>query len=77
MSETSAGEALFKQYGKPFQEKIFQGLLTDHTWAAQMSEVMEPNYFDLKYLSFLSNKYFKYHEKYKTFPTFSLLVSII
>jgi len=77
MSEISSNEALFKQYGRPFQEKIFQGLLTDHGWAAQMSEVMEPNYFDLRYLAFLSDKYFKYHEKYKSFPTLSLLISII
>jgi len=77
MSEFNPGEALFKQYGKAFQEKIFQGLLTDHTWAAQMSEVMKPVYFDLKYLAYLSDKYFKYHTKYKTFPTMSLLISII
>ena len=77
MSEFNVGDALFKQYGRQFQEKIFQGLLTDHTWAAQMSEVMKPVYFDLKYLSFLSDKYFKYHEKYKAFPTMSLLISII
>jgi replicative DNA helicase len=77
MSEFNPGEALFKQYGKSFQEKIFQGLLTDHTWAAQMTEVMKPVYFDLKYLAFLSDKYFKYHAKYKAFPTMSLLISII
>ncbi len=77
MSDNSPGEALFKQYGKPFQEKIFQGLLTDHTWAAQMSEVMQPNYFDLKYLAYLSDKYFKYNGKYRSFPTLSLLISII
>jgi len=77
MSEFNPGEALFKQYGKAFQEKIFQGLLTDHTWAAQMTEVMKPVYFDLKYLAFLSDKYFKYHAKYKAFPTMSLLISII
>ena len=77
MSEINPGEALFKQYGKPFQEKIFQGLLTDHAWAAQMSEVMKANYFDLRYLAYLSDKYFKYHERYKTFPTLPLLVSII
>ena len=58
MSEINPGEALFKQYGKPFQEKIFQGLLTDHAWAAQMSEVMKANYFDLRYLAYLSDKYF-------------------
>ena len=77
MRETQASEALFKQYGKPFQEKIFQGLLTDHHWAAQMTEVMRSDYFDLRYLSYLADKYFKYHGKYKSFPTMSLLISII
>lgn len=77
MSELNPGEALFKQYGKSFQEKIFQGLLSDHTWAAQMTEVMLPTYFDLRYLAYLSDKYFKHHVKYKTFPTMALLISII
>ena len=67
----------FKQYGKAFQEKIFQGLLHDHAWAAQMIEVMSPGFFELKYLHYLTEKYFKYHEKYKCFPTMGLLVSII
>ena len=26
----------FKQYGRNFQEKIFQGLVSDHSWASQM-----------------------------------------
>jgi hypothetical protein len=69
--------ALFKSYGKKFQEQIFQGLLTDHTWATQMVEVMSPAYFDLKYLSFLTDRYFKHYNKYKTFPTMQLLISII
>ena len=55
----------FKQYGKAFQEKIFQGLLHDHVWAAQMVEVMIPGFFELKYLHYLTEKYFKYHENYK------------
>jgi len=69
--------ALFKSYGKKFQEQIFQGLLTDHPWATQMVEVMNPTYFDLKYLSFLTDRYFKHYNKYKTFPTMQLLISII
>lgn len=69
--------ALFRNYGKSFQEKIFQGLLTDHTWAAQISEVMQSDYFDLRYLAYLTDKYFKYHTKYKSFPTLQLLISII
>ena len=67
----------FAQYGKQFQEKIFQSLLSDHTWAAQMIEVMNPQFFDLKYLNYLADKYFSYHIKYKTFPTMSLLITII
>jgi len=67
----------FRHYGKSFQEKIFQGLLTDHTWAAQIVEVMKPDFFDVKYLSYLTDKYFAYFYKYKCFPTAKLLVSII
>ena len=67
----------FAQYGKQFQEKIFQGLLSDHTWASQMIEVMNPQFFDLRYLTYLTEKYFSYHVKYKSFPTMSLLISIV
>ena len=60
----SAGQAHFSQYGKSFQEKIFQCFLTDRTWATQMTEVMTPSYFDLKYLQYLSEKYFAYFQKF-------------
>lgn len=73
----SQGTAYFSQYGKSFQEKIFQGLLTDRSWATQMTEIMTPSYFDLKYLQYLSKSYFGYHQKYKDFPTLNLLVTII
>ncbi|MBK23553.1 MAG: hypothetical protein CME70_06060 [Halobacteriovorax sp.] len=71
------GTPHFGQYGKTFQEKIFQGLLTDHKWAAQMVEVMSPDFFEVKYLAYLTEKYFVYFGKYKAFPTLSLLISII
>lgn len=67
----------FSQYGRPFQEKIFQGLITDSTWAAQMIEVVDVSYFDIDYLRFLAEKYFAYYNKYKCFPTLGLLVTII
>jgi len=67
----------FGQYGKQFQEKIFQCFLIDHQWSTQMSDVMTSEYFDLRYLKYLTERYFKYYEKYKSFPTLSLLVSII
>jgi replicative DNA helicase len=70
-------EKNFAKFGKAFQEKVFQGMLTDTTWSAQMIEVVNPDYFDLKYLGFLCSKYFSYYEKYKTFPTLSILITII
>ena len=73
----ASGEAHFRKYGKSFQEKIFQGFLTDHEWGSQMIEDMDPTFFDVRYLSYLSDKYFSYFKKYKCFPTMQLLVSII
>jgi hypothetical protein len=69
--------ASFAKYGKQFQEGIFQGLLTDSIWAAQMIEVMNPSFFDIKYLEFLCEKYFDYYKKYKCFPSLGLLIPLI
>lgn len=67
----------FGTYGKSFQEKIGQALLTDPKWAEQMMEVFDSSYFELKYLQFLADRYFSYSKKYKVFPTLQLLVTII
>jgi replicative DNA helicase len=75
LSDIQAGQ--FAQYNKPFQEKIFQGLLTDLKWSAQMVEVMRPDFFELRYLEYLCDKYFNYFKQYRCFPTQSLLISII
>jgi len=72
-----SNDSLFSNYGKQFQEKIFQGLMSDQRWATQMFEVMASHYFDVKYLSYLCEKYFSYYEKYRCFPTMGLLVSIV
>ena len=67
----------FGTYGKSFQEKIGQALLSDAKWAEQMMEVFDSSYFELKYLQFLADRYFAYSKKYKVFPTLQLLVTII
>ena len=74
---SAATRASFGQYGKSFQEKIVQALLTDRPWAEQMLEVVDVSYFDLRYLSFLADRYFGHAKKYKVFPTLQLLVTII
>lgn len=71
MSET------FTAFGKSFQEKVLQSMFMDPRWAEQTMEVMKPEYFDLKYLQFLADKYYKFAQKYKTFPSMQMLVTII
>ena len=70
-------EAYFARYGKSFQEKIFQCFMSDREWAAQMVEIMNPTFFEVNYLKYLSERFFAYYTKYKCFPTMSLLVTII
>lgn len=67
----------FGTYGKSFQEKVVQALLNDQKWAEQMVEVMNVEYFELKYLTFLAERYFAYAKKYRVFPTLQLLATII
>jgi len=49
----------------------------DKDWAAQMLEVSKPEYFELKYLQYLSEKYFEHFRNFRTFPTLSLLASVV
>ncbi len=76
MSNTPAVDT-FGQYGKSFQEKIMQALLSDAKWAEQLMEVFDVKYFDLKYLVFLSERYFDFAKKYRDFPSIQMLVTII
>ena len=81
MSEetTSLGSTTptFGVYGRNFQESIVHALLVDHSFSEQMSEVIKFEYFDQKYLQFIVERIFKYHLKYKAFPTMPLLASIV
>lgn len=76
MTDLTSG-ATFADYGTHFQQKIVQCLLIDRAWAEQMVEVLEPSYFDIKYLRFLAETYVKYTEKYRTYPSLKLLISVI
>ena len=69
--------AHFKKYGKSYQEKIFQAFITDKNWAAQMCEVMTPEYFELRYLKFLTSNYFDFYIKHKSFPSMPILLNIV
>ncbi len=74
---SAAQKVTFGQYGKSFQEKIVQALLSDRAWAEQMLEVFDVQYFETRYLQFLAERYFGHAKKYKVFPSLQLLVTII
>jgi replicative DNA helicase len=67
----------FKSFGRSFQEKIIQALLSDREWSQQMLEVIKPSYFDVSYLKYLFELYQKHYEQYKTFPSLTLLVTMV
>lgn len=69
--------ATFGQYGRSFQEKLVQALLSDKIFAEQMMEVFSIDYFELNYLKFIVDRYFDYAKKYKFFPTQPILLTII
>lgn len=66
----------FKSFGKPFQEKILQALISDHSWAQQMVEVVKPEYFEVNYLRYLFGIYLKHYNNYKVFPSIQLLATM-
>lgn len=64
-------------FDRSFQEKIVQACLVDRLWASQFSEVLDVNYFQFPYLKLIAFEYFQYHNKYKEFPSFELLLNIL
>ena len=62
---------------KNFEECIVQALINDHAWAEQMIEVLNVDYFNIEYLKEISNIIFSYYSRYKRFPTYKMLGSVI
>lgn len=78
MNDRQSDVASFGEFGRNFQEKFVQGLLTDKQFAEQMLEVFDVKYLELKYLQFLADRFFSHAKKYKNvFPSLQLLVTII
>ena len=73
----TSGTAFFARFDAQFQQKIMQAMLTDRDWAGQMIEVMSPSYFDVKYLSYLAEQYFTHYKQHRTFPSLSLIATMV
>jgi replicative DNA helicase len=69
-------DAKFKN-DRYYEETVVQALIVDSNYAEQMLEVLNPDYFNYEYLKEMSKLMFGYHDKYKHFPSYKLLVNII
>ena len=67
----------FSKYGKDFQETLCQMILQDRPFADQISEVLDINFLELRYLRVFVQKIFEYREKYEVHPTYKTMISIV
>ena len=70
-------QANFAKYGKSFQEMLAQLILNDRPFADQIEEVLDVNFFELKYLRIFVNKLFEHRKKYGVHPTDKILASVL
>lgn len=67
----------FGTYGTKFQELLIQILVDDRSFADQIGEVLEFNYFESKYLQKYAKKLYEYKQKYSSHPTRDVLSMIV
>ena len=67
----------FSKFGKSFQEKLAFCILQDRIFCSQMSEVLNIQHLEMKYLQAFVGLIFEYRKQYEVHPTFEILLSII
>ena len=71
MTETNAGieKPTFERMGTKFQENLCNIMLDDSAFAAQIGEVLDINFLELKYLRLFVQKVYDYRKKYGVHPS--------
>jgi archaellum biogenesis ATPase FlaH len=59
----------FEAMGRGYQERVVQAILTNHMFADQMIDVLEPSYFTSVELEGIVKTFFGYRRKYREFPS--------
>lgn len=67
----------FSKYGKSFQETLAHIIFEDRPFSDQIEEVLDINFFELKYLRVFVDKVFKYKQKYQVHPSSEAMQTII
>ena len=67
----------FLRFGKNFQEKLCQLMLEDRPFFDQIMEVLDINFFELKYLQIFAQTLINYRNKYNTHPNSEVMMSLL
>ena len=67
----------FSRYGKDFQESLCHLILLDRPFADQISEVLDINFLELRYLQVFVELILKYREKFSVHPSEKVMKSIL
>ena len=76
MNELSTSETFFR-FGKNFQEKLCQLMLEDRPFFDQITEVLDVNFFEKKYLQIFSQSLIDYRDRYNTHPNSEVMMSLL
>jgi len=70
-------EADFSKYGKSFQESLAYLFLEDRPFSDQLEEVLDVEFFELKYLRVFTSLVMDYKTRYKTQPSKDIMSSLL
>jgi replicative DNA helicase len=76
MNEFTRQES-FSRFGKRFQENICQLMLEDRPFYDQITEVLDLNFFEKKYLQIFAQTLINYREKYNTHPNSEVMMALL
>ena len=74
---TNKNYETFSRFGKKFQENMCQLMLEDRPFYDQISEVLDINFFEKKYLQIFIETLMNYREKYDTHPNHEVMMSLL
>ena len=67
----------FSKFGKNFQENLCKLILEDRPFSDQIGEILDVNFFELKYLQIFCKKIYDYKQKYNIHPSNDIMTTII
>ena len=68
-----ASKETLTQFGPTFQSKVLSSLLSDNQFIGQISDILEPSFFESEPNQFLAKNIMEYFVEYKNVPTLEVL----